>query len=111
MSGEPLPLPPTEVPPQPERYPFWSYSDLLVLLGIALPCMLLSLVLVQGVFYLFHVQTGLPAVKAIAQQFTLYLLLFLGLMAMLRLQYDRPFWRSLAWTETRIPPMAIVAMG
>ena len=110
MTGEPVP-PEPGAPPPTESYPFWTYTDLLVLLGITVPCILLSLALVQGVLHVLHAQSSLPAVKAIAQQFTLYLLLFLALMAMLRLQYDRPFWHSLAWTETRIPPAFLIALG
>ena len=39
-------------------------------------------------------------------QFLGYLFLFGGLLAIFRLKYDRPFWRSLAWIKI---PAAIFA--
>ena len=39
---EPLP------PPPPQRDPFWSYGDLLIFAGLAIPCMLLGFGAVKG---------------------------------------------------------------
>jgi hypothetical protein len=38
-------------------------------------------------------------------------MLFGALMLIFRLQYDRPFWRSLAWTRFRIPVFWVVIAG
>jgi membrane protease YdiL (CAAX protease family) len=44
-------------------------------------------------------------------QFAGYALLFGALVAIFRLQYGRPFWKSLAWTGTRVPLIPIVFAG
>jgi len=40
-----------------------------------------------------------------------YGLLFTAVMVIFRVQYDRPFWRSLGWTDTRIPLLWCVVYG
>ncbi len=41
----------------------------------------------------------------------LYAVLFGSLQVMFRLRYDRPFWRSLGWTPTRMPVMWVILSG
>src|SRR5690349_16650600 len=108
-SAEPVPLPPSE--PEPERYPFWGYSDLLLFAGLSVPAMLIGWALVRGVFALFHLHPALHVVELLPQQLLGYVLLFGALAMILRLEYDKPFWRSLAWTPFRIPFLWVVNCG
>jgi membrane protease YdiL (CAAX protease family) len=106
MSDEPLP----PAAPPPERNPFWSYTDLLLFGGLALPAMLAGFGLVKVALYLLRVHP-VRAVEAIAQQFVGYLFLSLVLVVILRMQYGRPFWRSLGWTRIPVPPMWVAIAG
>jgi len=58
------PLEPLEAvaapPPPPERDPFWSYGDLLIFAGLAIPCMLLGFGVVKAAFWILHLH---PTVK------------------------------------------------
>ncbi|MBZ5622019.1 MAG: CPBP family intramembrane metalloprotease [Acidobacteriia bacterium] len=126
----PPPPPPTEIPlepppsspatelqpaPPPERDPFWGYSDLVLFIGLAIPCMLaggvLALLMVRAVVAVFHMQARIPAMEPLAEQLGGDVLLFAALAMILRLQYDRPFWRSLAWLPARIPFLWAVICG
>ncbi|MBZ5728766.1 MAG: CPBP family intramembrane metalloprotease [Acidobacteriia bacterium] len=109
----PPPEPPPEPPPAPppERYPFWGYSDLFLFAGLAIPSMLLGLGLVKLVMLLFHLHAPVRAVELLPEQFAGYAILFTALLVMFRMQYGRPFWRSLAWTGMRFPLFWIVVAG
>jgi membrane protease YdiL (CAAX protease family) len=109
LPPEPPPLEPAE-PPPPERDPFWGYSDLFLFGGLALPAMLAGFGLVKVAFYLlrFH---PIRAAEAVTQQFVGYLFLSLVLVVIFRLQYGRPFWRSLGWTRIPVPPMWVLIAG
>ncbi len=95
-SPDPQPLP--EPVPQ-ESYPFWTYQDLALFIGAALPAMLVSIFLVKGVRHLIPAQG--KAVAVLLVQFIGYGLLFLSLLALLKVRYGRPFWGSLRWRGTR----------
>ena len=125
MSDEPLP-PDTETPEpepqelqpsnppatlQPERYPFWSYSDFLVFLVLAAACMLLSLGVVKVGTWALGVRAPNRAAELVAGQFIGYAMLLGLLILIVRVQYHRPFWRSLGWTDPRFPFLAIVLAG
>ena len=97
--------------PAPERYPFWSYGDLVVFAGLAIPCMLLGLGMVKAAFWILHLHPALKTWELLLDQFTGYALLFGALFAILRLQYERPFWQSLAWTKARMHTVLIVLAG
>jgi uncharacterized protein len=102
----PVPVPAGRV----ERIPFWGYADVLLLAGLALPCMFLGWALVWvsvGVTHL-HPASG---VKAVSAMLAGYILLFSALAVVFRVQYDRPFWRSLGWTSTRVPIIWCVVCG
>jgi membrane protease YdiL (CAAX protease family) len=103
MNGEHSTTEAELVPQQPaERYPFWGYRDLVLLIGLMLPAVMAALAIVQ-LIYLF-VPRGVwhsPAVAALAIQFLAYGFWFLFLYALLKVRYNRPFWQSLAW---RLPP-------
>jgi membrane protease YdiL (CAAX protease family) len=102
------PLPP---PPPPEPDPFWSYGDLLIFAGLAIPCMLLGSGVVRSAFWIFQLHPVVKTWELLAAQFAFYALLFGMLVALFRMQYDRPFWRSLGWVTPRLPFYSIVTGG
>jgi len=96
---------------EPEPYPFWGYSDLLLFAGLTVPCMVLGWALVKAGFALFGFHSGRPVVELLPAQLLGYAFLFAVLRAILRMQYDRPFWSSLAWTRSRVPFLWTVIGG
>jgi membrane protease YdiL (CAAX protease family) len=108
MSEEqPTLLPPA---PPPERVPFWGYADVLLLAGLTPPCMFLGWGLVWLLLGVTHLHPA-SGVKAVSVMLLGYVLLFAALMVVFRVQYDRPFWRSLGWTATRVPIIWCVVCG
>jgi uncharacterized protein len=108
MSDAPPLGDPSEPPP---REPFWSYTDVLLFCALALPSMLLGFGVAKGLVYLLRLEAGVRALEAVAGMFTFYLLLFGALFFMLRIQYRRPFWRSLGWVPAGLPYSALAGMG
>ena len=109
---EVLSTPPEQPPPPPpERDPFWSYADLALFIGLALPCMLLSLGVVKGTMLLIHFADPTGAVAAVLGQFIFYLFLFVALRLILAAEYGRPFWRSLGWRDIRLPFFTVMMLG
>jgi membrane protease YdiL (CAAX protease family) len=104
---EVLPSPPPEV----DRHPFWGYGDLLLFAGLAIPCLLLGAGLVKLVLWMFHIHPAVRAAELLPEQFLGYVLLFGMLRLIFRLEYERPFWSSLAWTDMRAPLLWIVIAG
>jgi membrane protease YdiL (CAAX protease family) len=107
MMTEPMATPAAE----PERDPFWGYADVFLVAGLALPCMFAGFGIVRLAMWAAHLHSGLPAVEAVTEMLVGYALLFGALSLIFRVQYDRPFWRSLGWKDTRIPPVVCVAAG
>lgn len=106
---EPLqPLPPL---PPPEREPFWSYGDLLIFAGLAIPCMLLGIGIAKAAFWILHLHPAVKTWELLAAQFAGYALLFAMLLALFRIEYDRPLWRSLAWVTPHLPFFSVVTSG
>lgn len=77
--------------PQPERYPFWGYRDLLMLVGVAAPLYLVSALSVKGIVTLNS------ALGVIVAQFIFWGLWFGAVYGVFFVEYGRPFWRSLAF--------------
>ena len=102
--------PPAPAAP-PERDPFWNYGDLLIFAGLTLPCLLLGLGVVKAVFWIFQLHPAVRTWELLAAQFVFYALLSGVLVALFRMQYDRPFWRSLGWVTPRLPLFSIVTSG
>jgi membrane protease YdiL (CAAX protease family) len=94
----------------PESDAFWSYSDLLLFAGLSVPAMLAGLGLVKAILLVARLHPS-RAAEAIAMQFAGYGFLFLVLFLILRLQYDRPFWRSLAWRPIPLAPAWVFVSG
>jgi len=107
-AGAPPPEPPPGPPP---RDPFWGYIDLLVFVGLAIPCMLLGLAAVKVFLWAFHLHPSVRTWELVPAQFAGYALLFIVLALLFRTQYDRPFWRSLGWTTPRLPVVWMIVAG
>jgi uncharacterized protein len=103
-------LPPAESPP-PEREPFWGYSDVAVFLGLLIASALAGLGLVTLIFAVFPVHLQAKVGEALIAQCLIYLLAFGALALMFRVQYNRPFWRSLGWTSFRLPALVVAGCG
>ena len=95
-------------PARPEA--FWSYSDLFLFVGLSLPALLAGLGLVRGVNALFRLHP-VAAAEVIAEQFAGYFFLFLVLLLIFRVQYERPFWASLGWRALRLNTFQIALTG
>ena len=110
---DPGPVPEGRVPapPEPQRVPFWGYADLFLVAGLAAPCMLAGFGLVKLAIALLHWHAAAPAEESVPETLIGYALLFGALTVILRVQYHRPFWRSLGWNSTRIPFLWNVIAG
>jgi len=124
INGEeprPAPAEPAETPePQAPRLtepaassrdPFWSYTDLLLFIGLTIPSMLLGVLLVKSVMAIFHLHTAATVLELLPEQIIGYLLLFGALRLIFRLEYGRPFWQSLGWTPMRLPAAQVAIAG
>jgi hypothetical protein len=112
MSDEQPTVPPLAAPSAAvaERVPFWGYADVFLVAGLALPCMFLGWALVHLAVAIGHLHLA-QGVEAVPEMLVGYTLLFTAVMAIFRIQYDRPFWRSLGWTPTPVPFMWCVIGG
>jgi len=106
---QPLPIAPPAA--ELERIPFWGFADLFLLAGLAMPCMFAGLGIVWLAMKIFGLHAAAPAEEAVPEMLIGYGLLFTALMVIFRVQYDRPFWRSLGWTRTRLPFLWNVICG
>jgi membrane protease YdiL (CAAX protease family) len=105
------PLEPLQSSPPAERDPFWSYADLLIFVGLAIPCMLVGYGAVKALFWILQLHPAVKTWELLAEQFAGYGLLFGMLVLLFRIQYDRPFWRSLGWTAPPLPLYSIITGG
>ena len=104
-----MPLPDSPAPET--REPFWSYLDVLVFAGLAVPSMLLGELAVRLAITLFHWHARFRVAEMVPAQFLGYLFLFGVLALLLRMEYERPFWRSLGWRRMGLPAVWIVLCG
>jgi len=105
------PEPPASLSPPPERDPFWSYADLLIFAGLYLPCLLLGMFVVKAAFWIFQLHPAVKTWELLVNQCAFYALLSGALAVLFRVQYDRPFWRSLGWVAPRLPLFSVVTGG
>jgi membrane protease YdiL (CAAX protease family) len=108
---EPPPDEPESPPPPPPREPFWGYSDLAVFLGLLIVSFFAGLGLVALVYAVFPIHPQAKVAQALLAQCLIYVLAFAALAVMLRVQYDRPFWRSLGWTSFQLPALVVAGCG
>lgn len=97
-----------EAEPRPE--PSWDYNDLVLFVFLSLLCLAFTQGLVWAAIRLLHVAVTDRALVLLPSQVILYALLLGALTAIIKLQYGRPFWRSLAWVDFQFETyMATVA--
>ncbi len=84
-----------------EREPYWSYQDVFLLAGLALPALAVAALTIDRVFRFFTSAAPGQLPQLLLAQFTGYALLLIALYALLKLRYGRPFWRSLGWVRPR----------
>jgi uncharacterized protein len=90
-----LPTQPEQTAPEP--YPFWGWEDVAVFFGLGVPCLVLSLLVVQAFLYILPWKNISKAFLLLPAQFVGYGMWFASLVFLLRVKYDKPFWKSLAW--------------
>src|SRR5690348_6379805 len=90
---------------------FWGYRDIAIFLGVAIPCLLGGALIAKVIFAVLPVPDPGTAVKALVAQFVGYGLLFSALGAILRFEYERPFWQSLGWRWPRLPLTTVALYG
>jgi len=106
--------PPEQEPPDvrpPEKIPFWGYNDLLLFIGLAPVCLILGYTLVKLPLRILHIHAAVQVEEALPEQLMGYLFLFGALGLIFRQGYGRPFWKSLGWTNMRLPLGVIVCFG
>lgn len=97
---------------QDEGEAFWSYRDLAIFLGLAVPCLLAGALIAKNLAFLALYFTGPnKALELLPGQFLGYALLFLVLALLLRIEYGRRFWTSLGWRWPTAPLPVVVASG
>jgi uncharacterized protein len=94
------------------EYPFWSYEELALLVGAALPLLVLAAVAVRVAHF------SSRDARTLAYQFLFYVLMLGTLYLLISRRYRQPFWRSLHWTLNfrgiwmlAGPPLAIGLVG
>ncbi len=104
---------PEELPE--EREPFWGYFELALFVALAIPCMfaggMLALTIVRIAVGVLHLHARIPALEPLAEQLGGDVFLFAVLGLILRVQYEKPFWRSLGWLTPPIPALWVVISG
>jgi len=88
----------------------WGYQDLLLFTFLSLVAVLVSQLAMRLLAGLLHVETK-SALILIPSQLLLYAGIFAVLFALIKLQYGREFWPSLAWTDSSVAPAAAFLMG
>lgn len=95
---------------QDEHEIFWNYRDVAVFLGLAVPSLLGGALLVKLAMLAFYISTPHKAFELLPGQFIGYAVLFVLLAFLFRVEYERPFWRSLAWRWPKTPPILTIVM-
>jgi uncharacterized protein len=114
---QPAPEPPAapiEPPaPPPEREPFWHWNDVFLFIALSVASWLVGGLLITGVAILARVHTPgkMGTLELLAAQAVIYGLAFGSLALLFRVQYDRPFWRSLGWRSFSTPLPLVALMG
>jgi membrane protease YdiL (CAAX protease family) len=94
---------------KPERFPYWNYVDLLLLLGMALPCLIAATVVAQLLSTLAPV---LGQAKVWVQMLLFYLLWFGSLYLVMKVRYfDSPISEALGWVYPRRGLLLCLASG
>lgn len=91
-----------------QESPFWSWQDVLLFTGLAVPCLLAGAVAAVG---LGALSPAMKAAQAWTSMLVFYVLWFSGLYVLLKTRYDRPFWQSLGWVVPARGTLASLLAG
>jgi uncharacterized protein len=97
--------------PPPENQPTWGYNDLLIFVFMTTVLVALGQLLMAFVLRALHLNTKDPLIIFLPAQLILYGVAFGVLFAILKLEYGRTFWSSLAWTDFRVSPAFMIFLG
>lgn len=91
--------------------PFWTYGDLLLLLGLVFPLAVVEGLLVKGAEALFHFGPGSRLMPLMAGQVLLYAMLFAFASILFRWRYGKPFWRSAGFVRPQVRFRTTILLG
>lgn len=101
----------TEATLQDTQWPTWNYNDLLIFVFLSM----VSVGVVQLLTYLLvgamHLSKADRPLVLMPSQMVLYALLFLVLYGILKLEYGRPFLKSLAWVDFPFSAAGALVLG
>jgi membrane protease YdiL (CAAX protease family) len=110
--GAPLaPVEPPQIVPPPARNPFWSYWDLLLLLGFVCAGILAILIVAVVIEAFSPALRKDPTPLALPLQFLFYAAVYAGFVAVFRLRYNRRALPSLGWVPSGINPLFAAVGG
>lgn len=98
-----------EIPPRSQ--PSWGFNDLLIFVFMSTILMVTGQVAMAWALRWFHLNTKDPAITFLPSQLLLYGVAFGVLFAILKLDYGRPFWASLDWTDFRFSAALMILLG
>jgi membrane protease YdiL (CAAX protease family) len=101
------------VSPEPEvsTEPTWDYNDLILFIFLAMLSVGAAQLLTYLAIHALHLSKADRPLALMPSQVLLYLLLFAVLFVILKLQYGRPFLKSLAWVDFPFSGMGVVLLG
>ncbi|PWU09624.1 MAG: hypothetical protein C5B51_05915 [Terriglobia bacterium] len=114
---EPLGSPPAPAEQEPspqivlERDPFWGYADAVVFCILIIGSLIAGFTLVGAFAWLLHLSFSARVTELLAAQALGYILAFAALALLFRVQYHRPFWRSLGWKSFPLNPAVVMGCG
>ena len=94
--------------PQEQESPFWSWSDVVLFVGLALPCLIAG---AAGAVMLGWLSPVLKSTRTWTSMLLFYAFWFSGLFLLLKTRYGRPFWESLGWVFPRRGALASFFAG
>lgn len=101
----------TPVPaPLPARNPVWDWRDAGLFAGMAIPCVFLLYIIGLLAGKALHIKMDSAPALVVFQSLA-YVAVFSLLAYILRMTYDAPFWKSLGWVPSTVPPLLAVAFG
>jgi membrane protease YdiL (CAAX protease family) len=91
--------------------PSWGYNDLLIFLFMTTALVGVGQLVMLFVFRALHLNPKDPVVTFVPAQLLLYGIAFGVLFAILKLEYGRKFWASLAWKDFRFSAAMMIFLG
>ncbi len=93
------------------REAFWGYHDLFIFAGLSVPALVIGALLVRGVVLALRLHVQTKVLELLPAQFAGYALLFALLYLLLRIEYRRPFWRSLGFVRSKVSLQTAFLLG